>query len=177
MTQITTRLAALWQASRKIVFLGVGSPLRADDSVGLYIVEQLQNTLTIPPDKEVHFFLGESAPENFSGEIRKICPDTLVIVDAANVGTEPGTALLIDREEIGGVSFSTHMLPLKILTDYLVTTTGCQVLVVGIQPKLLEFAYPISDQVKSAAEQIIKSICDCVKDDGSKSGYATPPKY
>lgn len=162
MTEITSRLAALWQSSRKIVFLGVGSPLRADDSVGLFIVEQLQSALMIPPDKEVHFFLGESAPENFSGEIRKICPDTLVIIDAANIGTEPGTAVLIDRNEIGGVSFSTHMLPLKILTDYLVTVTGCEVMVVGIQPKLLEFAYPISDEVKTAAEKVVKSLCDCV---------------
>lgn len=169
MTDHTTRLAGLWQSSRKIVFLGVGSPLRADDSVGLYVVEQLQKALAIPPDKEVHFFLGESAPENFSGEIRRICPDTLVIVDAANVGTEPGTAVVIDRHEIGGVSFSTHMLPLKILTDYLVTTTGCEVLVVGIQPKLLEFAYPISDEVKKAAQQIVKNWCDCVTDSTTKT--------
>ncbi|MGE5581290.1 MAG: hydrogenase maturation peptidase HycI [Bacillota bacterium] len=149
---LTERLAS----AVKIAFLGVGSPLRSDDSVGLYIVTRLQELLTPDCRKELSFYLGESAPENFSGEIRRRKPSHVVIFDAADLGEEPGTFAIIERERIGGVSFSTHTLPLKILADYLVQTIDCQVIVLGIQPKLREFAYPMSGEVKEAADGFLE---------------------
>jgi hydrogenase maturation protease HycI len=150
--EIADRLSECLRGGRKIAFLGVGSPLRADDSIGLYIVSELEKRLKPDSSSEYLFFLGESAPENFSGAIRSQSPSHLVIFDAAEMGKTPGEFNLIESEQIGGTSFSTHMLPLAILTDYLIKTVHCQVIVVGVQPKLLEFGYSITPELKTAAE-------------------------
>ncbi len=158
--EVVNELVNLLQDSEKIVFLGVGSPLRADDSIGLYIVNELEKQIKKNAKRECFFYLGESAPENFSGMIRSQSPSHVVIIDAAEMGREPGFFTLIAPEQIEGVSFSTHMLPLKILIDYLKKTIACQVIVVGVQPKLLEFGYPETPEVKNAADRFISGICD-----------------
>lgn len=162
MIEAVQKLASIWKEGGKIVFLGVGSPLRADDSVGLTIVEQLQAAFPVTPGTESRFILGETAPENFSGTIREFGPSHLVIFDAADVEKEPGSIVVISREEIGGTSFSTHILPLKILADYLVDATGCAVTVIGVQPKLLEFAYPMTSGVKKAAETFVAEVIKAI---------------
>jgi hydrogenase 3 maturation protease len=158
MIEVIDRLLDIWKDGRKIAFLGVGSPLRADDSVGLFIVEGLKERLQMVPGRELQFYLGESAPENFSGAIREFRPEYLIIFDAAEMEQTPGTFSLIEQDQIGGAGFSTHMLPLKLLSEYLIMVTGCRVLVVGIQPKLLEFGYEITKEVRTAAEEFVKEV-------------------
>jgi hydrogenase 3 maturation protease len=162
MNEAVQKLASIWESGGKIVFLGVGSPLRADDSVGLYIVERLQEALPQDETRVLHFFLGESAPENFSGAIREIGPDHVVIFDAAQFAEEPGAMRVITNDEIAGVSFSTHVLPLKILADYLVDVTGCAITVIGVQPKLLEFAYPMTPALKAAADRFVGEVQEVI---------------
>ena len=151
MRQVLDRLTAIWRQGRKIVFLGVGSPLRADDAVGLLIVSELEKQLPATPERELRFYLGEAAPENFTGVIREFGPDYVVLFDAAALELTPGEFRLIEHDQISGVSFSTHVLPLKIIANYLKETTGCEVVVVGVQPKLLEFGYEMTAVVKQAA--------------------------
>jgi hydrogenase 3 maturation protease len=158
MSEIIPHLITGIRGGSKIAFLGIGSPLRADDSVGLYIVNEMMSRLVPYPGQEFRFCLGESAPENFSGEIRSFGTTHLVIIDAADMGTTPGTMRLIAQDQIGGTSFSTHMLPLKMLTDYLVMTTGCQVFVVGVQPRSLAFGQLISEPVKEAADKFLDQL-------------------
>jgi len=156
MNQAVSRLITEIRNGAKVVFLGVGSPLRADDSVGLYIVNELMTRFTPGLDQEFRFYLGESAPENFSGEIRNFGTTHLMIVDAAELGKAPGTLQIIEPDRIGGTSFSTHMLPLKMLTDYLVMTTGCKISILGIQPQNLEFGQPLSEVVRQAADEFLE---------------------
>ena len=153
--EIVAELLKRLQEGNKIAFLGVGSPLRADDSIGLYIVSELESQLKKNSGREYRFYLGESAPENFSGIIRSESPSHVVIIDAAELNQKPGALSLIPLEQIEGASFSTHTLPLKILIDYLKKTIACQVVIVGVQPKLLEFGYPITSEVKKAADQFV----------------------
>ena len=159
MNQFCGQLQTLLHDGNKIAFLGVGSPLRADDSIGLYIVTELEKRLQSGPERQYRFFLGESAPENFSGEIRGQSPSHLVLFDAAEMDAAPGTFRLIPPEQITSTSFSTHTLPLKILADYLVKTTGCRIVIVGIQPKLLEFAYEATPEVIKAADEFVAEFC------------------
>jgi hydrogenase 3 maturation protease len=156
-------LAEFLAGSGKIAFLGAGSPLRADDSIGLYIVEGLEKRLKSDKNREIRFYLGESAPENFSGAIRDFGPTHLVIFDAAEMDQAPGYITTIQPAEIGGVSFSTHMLPLKILVEYLTATIGCEVMVVGVQPKSLDFAMPVSAEVTTAADEFVNGFKAMIK--------------
>lgn len=155
MNRMILTLTAEIVGGSKVAFLGVGSPLRADDSVGLYIVNKLASRLTPHAGQELRFYLGESAPENFSGEIRNFGTTHLVVIDAADMSEAPGTMRIIEQDQIGGTSFSTHMMPLKMLTDYLVMATGCKVFVLGIQPQSLAFGQLISEPVQKAADQFL----------------------
>jgi hydrogenase 3 maturation protease len=163
MKRVLQQIAAIWQESSRVLFLGVGSPLRADDAVGLEIVTGLMNQFSPVPDKEVCFYLAETAPENFTGAIRDFKPDHLLIIDAAELGLEVGNIALIEQDQIGGTTFSTHMLPLKIVVDYLKITIGCQVTVIGIQPGVLEFGFPISEAVSNSANRFVAEICEILK--------------
>ncbi len=163
MNQVIERLTAVWQDGAKLAFLGVGSPLRADDAIGLLIVAALEERLTRIASKQLRFYLGESAPENFSGVIRQFAPDYLIMVDAAEFAAAPGSFRLIQSDEIGGASFCTHMLPLGILANYLEATAGCRVLVVGVQPETLEFGHPVSQRVEQAAGQFVETFVKSVQ--------------
>ncbi|MFA4905697.1 MAG: hydrogenase maturation peptidase HycI [Candidatus Margulisiibacteriota bacterium] len=140
------------EGARLIAVLGVGSELRGDDAAGLMVAEKLQNR----PGLGV--ILGGTAPENFTGEIKKLQPSHLIIVDAAEFGEKPGAVRQIDLNETGGGSFSTHSLPMKILVDYLAGYFTFKAILIGIQPKSLAYSAPVSEEVKAAVEEVASTI-------------------
>jgi len=146
-------------ADRQVVVLGVGSEIRADDAAGVLIAQRIQS-LEIPG---VCAIAGGAAPENYTGQIRELSPSHLVVVDAADMAEEPGTVRLLRPEEIGGVSFSTHSLPLNVLTSYLQNEIGCSVLIVGIQPRSLEFDGSVSPEVTQAIEETVEALHDAIQ--------------
>lgn len=150
MKQVAQQLAAIIKKSSKVAFLGVGSPLRSDDNVGNRIVAALEEKLKDYAGIEMEFYQGESAPENFTGAIRVFNPEHLIIFDAAELGKRPGTFGIIPPEQIDGFSFASHVLPLKIICNYLSSAVGRQIIMVGIQPRSLEFGESLSPEVKEA---------------------------
>jgi hydrogenase 3 maturation protease len=149
--------------------LGVGSELRSDDAAGILVAEELLKRKTNNPAlTKLKIFLGGTAPENFSGEIKKFNPGQLVIVDSAELNQPAGTVKLIAPDKIGGVSFCTHQLPLKIFIDYLLNSLKCDIIVIGIQPKIIDFAEAVSPQVKKAAKLVAQAIVDVLKENTVK---------
>jgi len=141
--------------SGRIALLGVGSELRGDDAAGLLVAEYLRKSSAKNIKlKNLKVFFGSTAPENLTGEIKKFKPAFLVIVDSADMDRSPGAVKLISLDEIGGISFCTHQLPLKILTDYLVQSIGCEILIIGIQPGKIDFGAPLSKEVKKSARLV-----------------------
>lgn len=149
--------------AKRIAVMGVGSELRADDIAGLLVVRSLQKSLKSKRTKQRVLLLeGCTAPENFTGEIIKFKADHLILVDCADISAKPGTISMIDPENVGGVSFSTHMLPLKILVDYLMASIKCQVTIVGIQPETLDYAKKITSPVKTSAGQVASALLSAI---------------
>jgi len=140
--------------AKKIAVLGVGSDLRADDAAGMFVAKNINKALN--KNSKVRVFLGGIAPENLTGDIKKFNPTHLIIVDCADFKKKPGTILLIGPKDLSGVSFSTHTLPLNILADYIARDINCETLIIGIQPKTIEFEKPVSKEVKQA----IKTLSD-----------------
>jgi hydrogenase 3 maturation protease len=145
----------------RLAVLGVGSVLRADDAAGMEVVRRMEEqNQSLPP--AVRFFAGETAPENFSGSIKRFAPSHLLIVDAADVGLYPGEFADIDPADVGGPSFLSHMLPLKIMVDYLAAETGARVTLLGIQYRTLEFDGPMCAEVEAAVQKVcgaLEGIC------------------
>lgn len=131
-----------------------------DDAIGVYFVnrfnEAREDEDVSSSSYEAKAFCGGSAPESMTGEIRKFNPSHLLIIDAANLNQKPGTIELVNTDNIEGVSFSTHRLPTRIFMDYLVKSIGCEVLILGIQPKSMNFGEELSYELKQTAEGLLK---------------------
>jgi len=150
---LTGRLAGF----ERLAVLGVGSVLRADDAAGMEGVRLMgeQHRLARP---DVRLYGGETAPENFSGSILRFAPTHLLIVDAADVGLLPGQFADICPEDVGGPSYCSHMLPIKIMVDYLVRETGAKVTLLGIQYRTLTFDGAMSPEVAAAVDAVCNAL-------------------
>ena len=143
--------------ARPVVVLGVGSEMHSDDAAGLRVAAAVSGA-GLPG---VRAWETGPAPENFTAEIRRLRPATVIIVDCAHMEEAPGALRLIDPREIGGVSFGTHGLPLSVLADYLRQEMGCSVLILGIQPASVEVGEAMSQPVRDAVDEASSLLIEC----------------
>ncbi|MBF0409343.1 MAG: hydrogenase maturation peptidase HycI [Candidatus Riflebacteria bacterium] len=154
-------------STSRIGILGIGSEIRLDDAVGCYIIRELElqlkqkqfNTAGI---SAVEIWYGGTAPENVTGDIKRFNPSHLFMIDAADIGCPPGTIKIIPAEDICGVSFTTHMLPLSVIVDYLKTFLDTEFTIIGIQPKVLGFGTTLSDEVAQAGKEVVSQITSLI---------------
>jgi hydrogenase 3 maturation protease len=132
----------------KVVILGVGNTLKADDGAGCILAQRLKGKTRI-----VSIDAG-SAPENFTGTIKKEDPDTILIVDAADMGKDPGDFALLAKDDILSCGFTTHDLSPAMLMEYLQTQTRADIYMLGIQPQKVELGEGLSQAVEQALEKI-----------------------
>jgi hydrogenase 3 maturation protease len=143
----------------KIALLAVGSDLRSDDAAGLLVASRLKEVRKKRArTSRLSIFIGETAPENQTGAIRRYGPSHLIVIDSADAGKQAGTVFAIDPEEVGGISFSTHQLPLRLMIEYLRETITCSVAIIGIQPKSLAFGGPVSKEVRRAVDRVVADL-------------------
>lgn len=136
--------------AESVVVAGVGSLLRKDDFVGVEVVRNLRNRVS----PAVYLIECETVPESFIAPISEFKPTHVLIVDAAMLGSEPGSVRLIEPQEIGGVTVSTHALPLRIFSEYLVEATGAKVALLAIQPKETDFGEGLTPRLEETAKAL-----------------------
>jgi hydrogenase 3 maturation protease len=141
--------------TKKLAILGAGAILNADDGAGVIISDSLQKKFNENNCKNCRVYTGNTAPENFSGEIKKFKPDHLIVIDAADLKEEPGSIMVIDPEIIDGVSFSTHMLPLKVMLQYIQKEIGCKVTILGIQVADVAYGNPVTEKINISINETI----------------------
>jgi len=164
LTSWTKELKRRLNGARRVAVLGIGSPLRGDDAAGPLFIKELgdaikESKITLP----VKLFSCETAPENYTGDIRKFNPTHVIIVDAVDMGKEAGWADIVDLEDRNEqISFSTHRLPINMFIEYLKQYLNCRVITIGIQPKSIDFSSPLSDKVREAVKQVSISVLGCL---------------
>ena len=145
--------------ARKVALLGVGSELRGDDAAGVLVAKQLLRLRrAIKGPGRLTIFMGATAPENLTGEIKRFNPSHLIIVDSADLGKPAGTVRLITPDKAGGISFCTHQLPLKIMVDYLQSAIGCEIMIIGIQPEKIEFGVSVSKKIQASVRRVADAV-------------------
>lgn len=133
---------------KRILFVGIGNLLKKDDGVGVFISSGIRRkpnieTLTV-----------EVSLENYIGKINTIDPDILVLIDCVDMGSVPGTYKLISISQIHDLTFNTHNISLKRLSEFF----KMPVYLLGIQPEKIDFGENMSYLVKEEAEKIINII-------------------
>ena len=98
------------------------------------------------------------APENFTGPLRRFGPDYVLLVDAAEMGDAPGTIRVLDWRDSTGFGPSTHLQPPSTFAEYLIVETGCEVVLLGIQPARLDFDTRLSAPVRAAVGRVRRGL-------------------
>lgn len=144
-------LVEFLKAYKKLVIMGIGNDIRGDDGIGPYIVENIKHL----ESSNVSILNVTTAPENFTGKIRKIDPTHIIIVDAVIMNEGPGKIKIVKKEEVAGVSISTHSMSLSYLVNYLELEKPYNILFIGIEPESMELGQGLSPLVKSSSDEII----------------------
>lgn len=130
----------------------IGNPLMSDDGAGPALFRRLAG----PLPAGIETIDCETTPENWLAPLRKNPPRTLVIVDAAEMGAEPGAIRRISLSMTEAVHFSAHGFPLSLLLHPFQDTV--EVVVLGIQPKRRGLGTELSSEVRCAVETIAEAI-------------------
>ncbi len=144
----------------KVAVLGIGNPLRRDDAVGLEIVKLLKGRVP----RKVRLLECETVPENFTREIREFSPTHVLMIDAAQLGAEPGEARLVPPERILGMVLSTHAIPLSLLTEVIKQSIDAEVMILGVQPKEIEFGEGLTPELRRASKRIVSILVRILKE-------------
>lgn len=137
----------------KVAIVGIGNILRGDDGLGPKLIELLRGLKV----KAETFDCG-TAPENYIFPILTTSCDTVILVDAADLGVAPGEARIFGLDEIRNVSFSTHNPSPRLFTDLLKTgKEDLNIFVVSVQPKTTELGKPISEEVLAGLDILAKA--------------------
>jgi hydrogenase 3 maturation protease len=129
---------------QRVLVVGIGNEMRGDDGAGVMLARKLDST----PDLET-LDVG-TVPESFTGKMREVGADLILLVDAVDFGGEPGSVGVFDAEQIPARWCTTHHAPLSILMDFLKQETGSEVLLLGIQPKEIRQNAPPSQEVEAS---------------------------
>ncbi len=150
--------------AQKVAVLGIGSELRGDDVAGILTAQQIEKAISKNTAQvQARVFLGETAPENLTGQIKEFQPTHLFVIDAAEFNKEPGHIEIMEQETIGGATFCTHSLPLNVIISYLLESFKFEAIIIGIQPKTLTFNAEPTKEVVSAAKLLAGTITKLLK--------------
>jgi hydrogenase 3 maturation protease len=132
------------------VILTVGNSMMGDDGAGPLLSSLLERS-PVPGWQVVD---GGSAPENVIHRVRAIAPTRVIVVDATEMELEPGEVRFVDDRLISRqFIMTTHNMPVSFLIEALRESVP-EVLLLGIQPSLVAFGYPISPAVEQAVVDI-----------------------
>lgn len=136
------------------VILTVGNSMMGDDGAGPLLAKKMT-------EKAIDGWQvidGGSSPENVTHIIRRIKPDLLIIVDATEMGLNPGEIRFVDVDMIAEMFLmNTHNMPLNFLVEQLKPDVET-ILFLGIQPDLVGFYYPMTNAIIDAIEKIYHTL-------------------
>ncbi len=136
----------------KVVIVGIGNELRADDGFGPALIQKLAGQVNA-----VCIDAG-TAPENFTRQMVREAPDTILLVDALHLGLAPGQYEILTKQEIAECGLSTHDISPNMLIDYLQSQTDADIYILGVQPQNLGLGQEMSGSVKQAVEEVAEAI-------------------
>jgi hydrogenase 3 maturation protease len=139
---------------KKKLVLTVGNLMMGDDAAGPMLARAIEHA----PLTDWEVIDGGSVPENCLHLIREMAPEQVLVVDAADMDLMPGQVRVINADELGDpFPMTTHSLPLSYLVQSL-REFAPRVDLLGIQPRVVAFGYPISPEVRQAVEGIYRNL-------------------
>jgi len=141
--------------SPRITVLGIGNLLLKDEGIGVHLIQKLAGTVD---DTKVDLIDAGTSPEFLSlleGNI-----DKLIVVDAVKAGNAPGTIYRFspDNLELDSTPhFSLHEIGVldSLKTMALFDRLPKSTVIIGIEPKTIDFGLDLSPEIGERLPQII----------------------
>ena len=140
-----------------VVVIGVGNPCRGDDAAGSCAAQRIRCA------PGVHVIDAQDVPENYLCQIADKHPDTVVLIDCADMKSTPGSVALFENDQTVAYWPSTHRVPVGLIVDYLNRTTHARILLIAIQPQQTNFLQPISAHVLSSVGGVARALNEVLK--------------
>ncbi len=138
---------------QKTLIIGIGNALKGDDGVGIVLLDRLKGKVN------AEFLDCGIAPENFLEKIAVASPETLIIIDAVDLGEAPGTMRIIKAVDIEEGGISTHSLSPRIFIEYIETRLkGTSTSILAIQPGNCNLGEGLSREVSEAIDNFLNSL-------------------
>jgi len=139
----------------KTVVVGIGNTLKGDDGAGPLVCEQLRHA-----GVGAELIDAGTVPENYIQPIIKKAPQNLIVIDAIDFGTSPGTVSIFKPEQLRSLVFSTHILSPHLFVDMVRSAIEVDVYFVGIQPAQTKLGQSVSVAVKEAIQWLVRSLAE-----------------
>ena len=151
------------QPPTKTLILGVGNLLLSDEGVGLRVVERLATTYDLP--EGVRILDGGTLGLDLLYYLEGV--ENLLIVDAVEMGKEPGTLLRLEGDEVPSflsIKMSPHQIgiPDMLFAARLKDLYPRNVVLWGVQPAVLdtglELSSPVAAQVNVLVDKVVEQL-------------------
>lgn len=130
--------------NKNVLILGVGNRLCGDDAVGSILAERLAGKVPIP------VIDASDVPENYLGPIEASGADLVLVLDAADLGANPGNLSLVETDQMKDMGFTTHTSSLALLFKAIPPARRPDALLVAIQPEQTGAGQGLSRSVEAA---------------------------
>lgn len=143
------------------VVLGLGNPLLADDGVGIEVLDRLRRGWDLPPG--VDLVDGGVWGLSLLPEIEDA--DRLLLVDAIDLDREPGSLVVLEREDLPAFldgKLSTHQVGLRDLLALAVFrgTLPERTVAMGLQPASMELEPGLTERVDAGMTGLMDRVLD-----------------
>ena len=144
----------------RTLVLGLGNLVHGDDGLGVHAIERLRRDLRVPP--EVVLMDGGTQGLSLISHIAGV--DRLLVIDAIDVGREPGTLIRLEGEAVKKIpgkpsvhqlGFADLMVALNLLGD-----SPSEVVVFGVQPESTDWSSELTASVTQSLDGLLIAVTD-----------------
>ncbi|GAB4428060.1 MAG: hypothetical protein Kow002_16970 [Anaerolineales bacterium] len=146
-------------AEKNVLILGVGDRQRGDHGVGSILVERL-----IEKQLDLPLIDAGDVPENFLKPIETSGADLVLVIDAADLGGQPGDISLLELNTLKQFGVATHTVNLGLLFRVIPKSRRPDVLLLAIQPEITEAGLGLSRSVDIAMKGLEKLLLQLFKE-------------
>ena len=141
----------------KILIVGIGNLLCRDEGIGVHVIQEMKNMRL--PDHIDLLDMGTSTMDliSYLEEVKK-----LIVIDAMKAGGTPGTIYRCKPEDLLPTEedpISLHEIGLLETLD-MAKKKGLEIdtVVIGVEPKVIDWGMELSEEVKSKIPTIIEAV-------------------
>ena len=141
--------------SKSLDIIGLGNPIRNDDGVGLWITEKLRTETRTLRAKSVRITPSSTRSEYTVSKLAEN-ENHMLIVDAVEFESPPGSVLLASLHDTKYGFFATHNIPLRLIPSLSSRTESVSVL--GIRPLDTDVGENLTDPVRKSAQRVVEEL-------------------